>query len=106
MKHIKTFENFLNEGMQDLSYWKDYEVDTSPQAGMNKWMADKCKTMPEVLKCIDKSIDAWNAEAEADGGDRVSKPSEKHIGDLAIQFYKKFGYINGNIVSAMIMQET
>jgi hypothetical protein len=93
----------LSEGFQDLAYWKDYEVDTSPQAGMTKWMSDKCIDMPSVLKCIDKSIDAWNEEAE-DGP--ISKSAEKHIGDLAIQFWKKFRYINGNIITAMIMQES
>jgi hypothetical protein len=105
-KTPKLHESFLNEGFKSLDYWKDYEVDNSPQAAMTKWMADKCTDMSSVLKCIDKSIDAWNEEAENEGGDRVSKPSESHIGDLAIQFYKKFGYINGNIISAMIMQES
>jgi hypothetical protein len=94
-----------NEG-QDLSYWKDYEVDASPQSSMTKWMADKCTSQSDVVKCIDKSITAWNKSAEEDGGDRVSKASEKHIGDLAMQFFKKFGYINGNIIYAMIMQES
>lgn len=103
MKHIKTYENFLNEA-QGLDYWKDYEVDTSIQGGP-AWMSDKCTDMSTVIKCIDKSITAWNAEADTPN-DKVSKSAEKHIGDLAIQFYKKFGYINGNIVSAMIMQES
>ncbi len=92
-----------NEG-NDLSYWKDYEVDNSPQAGATKWMSDKCENMSNVLKCIDRSIDAWNEEADKDS--QVPKSSEKHIGDLAIQFFKKFGYINGNIITAMIMQES
>ena len=105
MKHIKTFESFLNEGFKGLDYWKDYEVDTSGQAHRqrNKWMADKCTTMPTVIKCIDNAIDAWNEEAEEGP---ISKSAEKHTGDLAIQFYKEFGYINGNIISAMIMQES
>jgi hypothetical protein len=92
----------LSEGFKGLDYWKDYEVDTSSQANMNKWMGDKCTDQSSVIKCIDKSIAAWNKEAE-DGP--ITKSAEKHIGDLAMQFYKQFGYINGNIISAMIMQE-
>jgi hypothetical protein len=106
MERIKTFSEFLNESLNeiamDIKYWKGYEDDTSIQGGP-KWMSDKCSTMSDVLKCIDNSIDAWNDEAE-DGP--ISKSAEKHIGDLAIQFYKKAGYINGNIISAMIMQES
>jgi len=35
MKHIQTFESFLNE-TKDLSYWKDYEVDNSPASWRDK----------------------------------------------------------------------
>lgn len=99
MKHIKTFEGFLSEGFQNLDYWKDYEVDTSGQAP--KEMSDKCTSMSAVLKCIDDAIDEWNTISDEDD---ISKSAEQQVGDLAIQFYKKFGYINGNIVSAMIAQ--
>ena len=101
MKHIKTYESFLNEA-SGLDYWKDYEVDTSIQGGPD-WMSKKCSSMSEVIKCIDDSISEWNANAESKD-DKVSKSAEKQIGDLAMQFFKKFGYINGNIISAMIMQ--
>ena len=100
MKHIKTFENFLNEA-NGLAYWSDYAEDTSNQA--EAWMSEPCKDMSSVLKCVDKSIDAWNKEAE-DGP--ISKSAEQHIGDLAIQYWKQFKTINGNIISAMIMQES
>ena len=103
MKHIQNFENFLNEA-NGLAYWSDYAEDTSNQA--EAWMSEPCTDMSHVLKCIDKSIDAWNAKAEEDGGDRVTKASERHIGDLAIRYWKQFKTINGNIVTAMIMQES
>lgn len=99
MKHFKTFEDFVNESA-GLDYWKDYEVDSSPQADPE--MANMCTTMPTVLKCIDNAIKDWNKESE-DGP--ISKADEKWAGNLAIEFYKKFGYINGNIVLAMIAQE-
>jgi len=103
MKHLKTFENFLNEA-NGLAYWSDYAEDTSGQA--EAWMSEPCTDMSHVIKCVDDSIAAWNKAAEADGGDRVSKPSEKHIGDLAIRYWKQFKTINGNIITAMIAQES
>jgi len=93
-------ESNTNEA-QNLDYWKDYEADASGQAP--KEASDKCATMPTVLKCIDTAIKDWNKESESGP---ISKADEKWIGNLAIEFYKKFGYINGNIVSAMISQES
>lgn len=98
MKHIKTYENFLNEA-QGLDYWKDYEVDTSGQADAK--MSKKCTSQSEVLKCIDFTIMDWNDESDSGP---ISKSAEEQIGKLAFEFYKKFGYINGNIVGAMISQ--
>ena len=92
-------ESNTNEA-QNLDYWKDYEVDTSGQAP--KEASDKCTTMPTALKCIDNAIKDWNKESESGP---ISKADEKWIGNLAIEFYKKFGYVNGNIVAAMISQE-
>lgn len=88
----------------DLSYWKDYEVDDSKES--EGWENDKVKSVSGTVALIDKCIKHWNDNASKEGGDRVSKPSEKHIGDLAMQFFKKFGYINGAIIQAMIAQES
>ncbi len=102
MKHIKTFESFLNEA-SGLSYWGDYAKDTSGQAPA--WMSQEAKSISEVTKLIDQSIKYWNDEAES-AEDRVPKGSEKRIGDLAMQYFKQFKSINGNIISAMIAQES
>jgi hypothetical protein len=90
----------VNEGFQPLDYWKDYEVSTNIHQSDPK-MSKKCTSQSEVLKCIDFTIMDWNDESE-DGP--ISKSAEEQIGIVAFQFYKKFGYINGNIVSAMISQ--
>jgi len=92
----------INEA--DLSYWKDYEVDNSKEA--EGWENDKVKSVSDTVSLIDNCIEHWNENASKEGTDRVSKPSEKHIGDLAMQFFKKFGYINGAIIQAMISQES
>lgn len=96
----EVLESNTNEA-QNLDYWKDYEVDASGQAP--KEASDKCTTMPTVLKCIDNAIKDCNKESESGS---ISKADEKWIGNLAVEFYKKFGYINGNIVCAMISQES
>jgi hypothetical protein len=88
----------------DLAYWKQYEVDDSKEA--EGWENDKVKSVSAVVSLIDKCITTWNKNASKEGTDRVTKPSEKHIGDLSMQFFKKFGYINGAIIQAMIMQES
>jgi hypothetical protein len=88
----------------DLSYWKDYEADDSEEA--EGWETNKVKSVSDTVALIDKCIKHWNDNASKEATDRVSKPSEKHIGDLAMQFFKKFGYINGAIIQAMIAQES
>ena len=93
----------LNEA-GDLAYWKQYEVDNSKEA--EGWENDKVKTISDLVSLIDKCIISWNKNASREGTDRISKPSEKHIGDLSMKFFKKFGYINGAIIQAMIMQES
>lgn len=36
----------------------------------------------------------------------ISKSGEQQTERLAINFYKKFGYVNGNIIALMISQES
>jgi gas vesicle protein len=102
MKHIHTFKSFLNEG-NNLSYWTDYAKDTSGQA--EEWKNQEAKTVSEVVALIDNSIKHWNDNADS-SSDKVSKSSEKRIGDLVMQYFKQFKSINGNIIDAMIAQES
>ena len=102
MKHIKTFESFLNEA-SGLAYWGDYDNDTTGQAPA--WMSKEAKTVSEVVKLIDQSIKYWNEEADS-ADSKIPKGSEKLIGELAMQYFKQFKTINGNIISAMIAQES
>lgn len=98
----KVLENEVSEAATQgggLSYWTDYE---KGHMSTPAWMSKEESSMPAVLKLIDKCIDNWNKEAE-DGP--ITKASEQHIGDLAIRYWKEFRRINGNIITAMIMQE-
>ena len=100
MKHIQTFESFLNEG-NDLSYWKDY-ADGSSQSP--KWYSNDAKNPSAVNKLVN---DVVNHELdELNDKDADIDPSDmKTLTDLAMKYFKKFGSINGHIVSAMLFQE-
>ena len=100
MEHIKTFENFLNEG-NDLAYWKDYEVDSSPQSDPDMTKKITGASL-YATKCIEDAINHWHMDMD---GEELSDADEDKINDLAMKFFKKFNYINGNIVFAMISQE-
>ena len=100
---VGLFKTPLNEAIT-LNFWKQYEVNNSKDA--EGWINDKVNSVSDVVSLIDKCITTWNKNASKEGTDRVSKPSERYIGDLAMQFFKKFGYINGSIIQAMIMQES
>jgi hypothetical protein len=103
MKHIQTFENFLNEG-NALSYWTQYAKDTS-SGQAEEWQNKEAKTTSEVTALVDKCIKHWNKNNQWGESD-VPKSSEKHISDLAMQYFKQFKSINGNIIDAMIAQES
>jgi len=101
MEHIKTFENFLNEG-KGLEYWKDYEVDSSPQSDPDMTKKITGSLSIAVIKCVEDAINHWHMDMD---GEELSDADEDKINDLAMKFFKKFNYINGNIVLAMIAQE-
>jgi hypothetical protein len=100
MKHIKLFEEFLNEA-NDLSYWKDY-ADGSSQSP--KWYSNDAKNPSAVNKLVDAVV---NHELdELDDKDADIDPSDmKALTNLAMKYFKRFGSINGHIVSAMLFQE-
>ena len=85
-----------------MSYWKDYAEGHHQSP---KWMSDEVKSASEITRLVDKCIKHWNQEAE-EKDNEIPKSSEKHIGDLAMQYFKQFKTINGHIIDAMIMQES
>jgi hypothetical protein len=85
----------------DLSYWKDY-ADGSSQSP--KWYSNDAKNPSAVNKLVDAVV---NHELdELDDKDADIDPSDmKALTDLAMKYFKKFGSINGHVVSAMLFQE-
>lgn len=103
MKNIKTFEEFLNEGVNeklDTKYWAGYNDDTSPMAN-DDW-AVKSKDFQDTFE---DAIDEWNAEAEGPGN-RIKGAQIKAIEKMAKEFFKIEKYISINIIQAMIAQES
>jgi len=99
-KTVFELQESANEG-NDLSYWKDY-ADGSSQSP--KWYSNDAKNPSAVNKLVDAVV---NHELdELDDKDADIDPSDmKALTDLAMKYFKKFGSINGHIVSAMLFQE-
>ena len=98
MKHIHSFEGFLNEG-KDMSYWKDYAEGHHQSP---KWYSDEVKNASEIAKLVDKVIK--NDQAEADIPFDIDAKDEKTLVKMATDYLKQFKTINGNVISAMIFQ--
>ena len=99
MKHIKTFENFLNEGM-DTKYWAGYNKDTSGQ-GDKSW-EEKSKDFEDTFE---EAVTEWNREAEG-AENRIKGAQIQKIKKMADEFFKKEKWISINVIQAMIMQES
>jgi hypothetical protein len=95
MKHIPTFDQFVNEGF-DAKYWADYNTDG------NKEFANKSKDFEDTFSL---AVSEWNNEA--DGAENRIKGSQiQKIKKLAQEFFKKEGWISVNVTQAMIAQES
>jgi len=86
----------------DLSYWKDYAEgsDQSP-----KWYSKEAKTTSEVFKLIKDVINHELEEMDDKDAD-IDPEDEKKLNKLAMDYFKQFKSINGNVVSAMLFQES
>jgi hypothetical protein len=103
-KNGYTYEGFLNEGnTSGLEYWKQYTED--PDNFSPSWYNKNAKTESEVEELVNRVID----QELADSGDKdafIKDADEEKLKDLAMDYFKKFGSINGNIISAMFSQES
>jgi hypothetical protein len=96
MKHIITFEEFINESI-DIKYWLGYNKDTSGQMP------------PEHLKMgknfedeFEDAVANWQAEAD----ERLTSAQIKKARSVAEEFFKKEKQISVAIIQAMIAQES
>lgn len=103
MKNIKTFEEFLNEGVNeklDTKYWAGYNKDTSGQS--SEHFAEKSKDFEDTFE---DAVVYWNQEAEG-SENRIKGAQIKAIEKMAMEFFKIEKYISINIIHAMIAQES
>lgn len=84
----------------DTKYWAGYNKDTSGQ-GNRKF------ELPEYDfdKCFDYAVEDWNTEADG-SENRIKGAQINKVKKIAMEFFKKEGYISVNIVQAMIAQES
>lgn len=99
MKHIHTFESFLNESYDPLSYWTQYADGNGQEP---KWYNDEVKRAADIPKLVNKVI--MYDSAESDVPFDVDPKDEKSLVNLATMYFNKFKTINGNIISAMLFQ--
>lgn len=100
MKHIPTFESFVNENI-DVKYWSDYNDDAGVQ-GQSKHYSDKSTDFEDTFE---DAVTEWNQEADG-AENRIKGAQIQKIKKLAQEFFKKAGWISVNVVQAMIMQES
>ena len=92
-------ESVTNEGI-DVSYWEDYNTDTSGQADPS--FADKSTDFEKTWKLACKE---WDENAE-DEENKIPKSQEPKVKKLAKEFFSKTKWISVNVAQAMISQET
>jgi hypothetical protein len=100
MKHLRTFEVFINESSSDSpSYWKSYEKDHPMQ---DESGAKKETNIKNIESLVDYRIKHWKEEDES--GEIINDLSIMRIKGEAYRFFSSFQYINTNVIDAMIMQ--
>ena len=93
MKHIQTFESFLNEGF-DAKYWEDYHE-----------KAEKIKSNSAVANAVEDSVNDWNDNNTEGPSNAIDKKGEATVMELAHKFFAAKGWISTDIIGAMIAQE-
>jgi hypothetical protein len=103
MKNLKTFEDFVNESINekmDTKYWADYNDQNSPQSTPE--FAKKSKDFEDTFE---DAVVEWNREADG-AENRIKGAQIQKIKKMAEEFFKIEKWISVNIIHAMIMQES
>lgn len=92
-------ESVTNEAI-DVSYWEDYNDDTSGHADPS--YATKVKVFDIAFE---EAVETWNDEAEGEEN-QIDDDQSRKIEKLAYEFFKRKRWISINIIHAMIAQES
>jgi hypothetical protein len=92
-------ESVTNETI-DVSYWEDYNDDTSGHA--DKSYATKVKVFDIAFE---EAVETWNEEADGEEN-QIDDDQARKIEKLAYEFFKRKRWISINIIHAMIAQES
>lgn len=98
MKHIKEYEEFINEKF-DADYWEDYHNGTE---------ADKIKitSMLAIQHDVEGAVEDWNDNNEMGKENEITPAIEKKVIKLVKDFYKAKGWYSFDIIDAMLAQES
>jgi hypothetical protein len=99
MKHVKLFEDYVNESI-DTKYWADYNKDTSGQSDPS--FATKMKIFDITFE---EAVETWNNDVADGKENQIDSDQADKIERLAKEFFKKEKWISVNVIHAMIAQE-
>lgn len=91
----------------NLDYWDQYTMDENDSAGMRYALStDSAKDKKEVDKLIDNAVSEWNlmSEDHIENDDSLIEKSIPSVRKEAHEYFNAKGYIDTQIVSAMISQ--
>ena len=87
-------ESVANEAI-DAKYWEDYH-EKSP----------KITSSSKVARAVEDEVEDWNDNNENGEENEVTPAGEKKVMNLAHDFFKATGWISGDVIQAMITQES
>ena len=87
-------ESVVTEAI-DAKYWEDYH-EKSP----------KITSSSKVARAVEDEVEDWNDNNENGEENEVTPAGEKTVMNLAHDFFKATGWISGDVIQAMIAQES
>jgi hypothetical protein len=91
----------------NLDYWDQYTMDENDSAGMRYAVSkDSAKDKKEVDRVIDEAISEWNlmSEDHIEDDDALREKAVPTVRKEAHEYFNAKGYIDSQVVSAMISQ--
>lgn len=99
-EHFATIINEEKMSSKSVEYWSGYEKDTSGQG--SAYQEKRFENKNQIRSFIVGAIEDWNRDAEE--GSDLKTSERKSIINLATNFFNETGWINMNIIHAMIFQ--
>jgi hypothetical protein len=94
MKHIPTFDQFVNEGF-DAKYWEDYHEKST-----------KITSKSAITRAVEDAVEEWNDNNDMGKDNEVDQKGEMKVMELAYKFFAAKGWVSSDVIEAFIAQES